>query len=69
VLASSIFSELISLSASQRKRVEELLVPSSGKLVLFDKLLPKLKREGHKLLVFSQMVRMLDLLEEYCDVK
>ena len=40
------------------------LVLSSGKMVLLDKLLPKLKREGHKCLIFSQMVKMLDLLEE-----
>ena len=45
------------------------LVPSSGKMVLIDKLLPKLRREGHKVLVFSQMVKMLDLLHEYCVVK
>lgn len=38
-------------------------------MVLIDKLLPKLQREGHKVLIFSQMVRMLDLLEEYCEVK
>ena len=38
----------------------------SGKMVLLDKLLPKLQREGHKVLVFSQMVRMLDVLDEYC---
>lgn len=37
--------------------------------VLLDKLLPKLKREGHKVLIFSQMVKMLDLLEEYCHAK
>ena len=36
-------------------------------MVLLDKLLPKLKREHHKVLVFSQMVRMLDILEEYCE--
>lgn len=37
--------------------------------MLLDKLLPKLKREGHKVLIFSQMVKMLDLLEEYCHAK
>ncbi|XP_065313155.1 uncharacterized protein LOC135922655 isoform X2 [Gordionus sp. m RMFG-2023] len=43
----------------------KLLVNSSGKLVLIDKLLPKLKANGHKVLIFSQMVRCLDLLEDY----
>ena len=41
------------------------LVNSSGKMVLIDKLLPKLKASGHRVLVFSQMVKCLDLLEDY----
>jgi len=47
----------------------ERLIQASGKMVLLDKLLPKLKQEGHKVLVFSQMVRQLDLLEVYLDHK
>jgi len=43
----------------------ENLVRASGKLVLLDKLLPKLQREGHKVLIFSQMTRVLDILEDY----
>lgn len=38
---------------------------SSGKLVLLDKLLVRLKERGHRVLIFSQMVRMLDILAEY----
>jgi chromodomain-helicase-DNA-binding protein 7 len=41
------------------------LVQSSGKMVLVDKLLAKLKDGGHRVLVFSQMVRCLDILEDY----
>lgn len=41
------------------------MVYSSGKLVLIHKLLPKLKQDGHKVLIFSQMVRVLDILEDY----
>lgn len=41
------------------------LVNSSGKMVLIDKLLPKLKASGHRVLIFSQMVKCLDLLEDY----
>ena len=44
-------------------------IMSSGKMVLLDKLLPKLRQEGHKVLVFSQMVKMLDLISEYCDFR
>lgn len=38
---------------------------SSGKLALLDQLLARLIGEGHRVLIFSQMVRMLDLLAEY----
>ncbi|XP_066536668.1 chromodomain-helicase-DNA-binding protein 8 [Hoplias malabaricus] len=43
----------------------QALVRSAGKLVLLDKLLPRLKAGGHKVLIFSQMVRCLDILEDY----
>uniref|UniRef100_A0A0K0DZP4 ARID domain-containing protein n=1 Tax=Strongyloides stercoralis TaxID=6248 RepID=A0A0K0DZP4_STRER len=41
------------------------LIQSSGKLVLCSKLLPKLKKDGHRVLMFSQMTKTLDLIEEY----
>uniref|UniRef100_A0A7S3AJF1 Helicase C-terminal domain-containing protein n=1 Tax=Haptolina ericina TaxID=156174 RepID=A0A7S3AJF1_9EUKA len=41
------------------------LLKASGKFVLLDKLLPKLKSEGHRVLIFSQMVKMLDMLSDY----
>lgn len=41
------------------------MVQASGKLVLIDKLLPKLRAGGHRVLIFSQMVRCLDILEDY----
>ena len=43
----------------------DALLKASGKCVLLDKLLPKLKAEGHRVLIFSQMVKMLDLLSDY----
>lgn len=33
---------------------------------LLARMLPELKRRGHKVLLFSQMTRMLDLLEDWC---
>jgi len=42
------------------------LVNCSGKLQLLDKLLPRLKAGGHRALIFSQMTRVLDVLEDYC---
>ena len=47
----------------------EQLVKSSGKMVLIEKLLQKLFSGGHKVLIFSQMVRVLDLLEELLKIK
>ena len=44
----------------------EHLVDASGKLVLLDKLLPKLQARGSRVLIFSQMTRLLDILEDYC---
>ncbi len=43
----------------------EHLVNSCGKMILLDKLLKKLKEEGHKVLIFSQMTSMLDILQDY----
>ena len=45
------------------------LVLGSGKLSLLDKLLQRLKEGGHRVLIFSQMVRMLYILSEYCKFK
>jgi chromodomain-helicase-DNA-binding protein 7 len=41
------------------------MIQASGKLVLVDKLLSKLKANGHRVLIFSQMIRVLDILEDY----
>jgi len=52
-----------------RDEAYNLLIHASGKLVLIDKLLPRLKSEGHKVLIFSQMIRVLDILSEYLDFR
>jgi len=38
---------------------------NSGKMQLLNKLLPKLKSRGSRVLIFSQMTRLLDILEDY----
>jgi chromodomain-helicase-DNA-binding protein 7 len=43
----------------------DMLVQSSGKMVLLDKLLPKLQSQGHRVLIFSQFRIMLDIIEDY----
>lgn len=42
---------------------------NSGKMVLLDKLLVKLKADGHRVLIFSQMVRMLDIMSDYMSLR
>lgn len=49
--------------------INDTLIRASGKLVLVDKLLPKLKAGGHKVLIFSQMVRVLDILEDFLNYR
>ncbi|KAI8343392.1 P-loop containing nucleoside triphosphate hydrolase protein [Chlamydoabsidia padenii] len=48
-------------------RMEQLkgLVENSGKMILLDKLLARLKADGHRVLIFSQLVMMLDILSDY----
>jgi len=53
----------------QTKLFSDQLVKASGKMVLMEKLLHKLFTDGHKVLIFSQMVRALDLLEELLKLK
>ncbi|OWR46917.1 Chromatin-remodeling complex ATPase chain Iswi [Danaus plexippus plexippus] len=45
---------------------DEHLVYNCGKLAILDKLLPKLQEQESRVLIFSQMTRMLDILEDYC---
>ncbi|OCT68788.1 chromatin-remodeling ATPase INO80 [Xenopus laevis] len=44
---------------------KESLITDSGKLYALDLLLTRLKSHGHRVLIYSQMTRMIDLLEEY----
>merc|ERR1712012_651096 len=43
------------------------MTKACGKLVLLSKMLKKLKEEGHRVLIFSQMTKMLDLLEDFLE--
>lgn len=44
---------------------KETMIFDSGKMVVLDKLLFNLKSEGHRVLIYSQMTRVIDLLEEF----
>lgn len=49
--------------------IPDHLILSAGKFTELDVLLPKLKKEGHRVLIFSQFVMMLDILERYLDIR
>lgn len=57
---------------NEKNRFTNIVVPSmrrfvtdSGKLAKLDELLFKLKEGGHRVLLYFQMTRMIDLMEEY----
>jgi chromatin-remodeling ATPase INO80 len=57
---------------SQKSRYTNISVPSmrrfvtdSGKLAKLDQLLAELRNGGHRVLLYFQMTRMIDLMEEY----
>ncbi|XP_042190560.1 chromodomain-helicase-DNA-binding protein 1-like [Callorhinchus milii] len=50
-------------------QIGEHLMEASGKLYLLDKLLGFLKSRNHRVLLFSQMTRMLDVLQDYMEYR
>ncbi|KAJ3123972.1 hypothetical protein HK098_001458 [Nowakowskiella sp. JEL0407] len=50
------------LTEYERKNI----LTSSGKMMVLDRLLSELLKRGHKVLVFSQMTKMLDIVADYC---
>ncbi|EKJ74865.1 hypothetical protein FPSE_04901 [Fusarium pseudograminearum CS3096] len=52
--------------ASTELPVDDSIVTASGKMLLLDRLLPRLFEGGHKVLIFSQFTTQLDILEDYC---
>ena len=58
------------LNGSERRDdILKGLITSSGKMMLLDQLLTKLKKDNHRVLIFSQMVRMLDILGDYLHLR
>ena len=58
----SIEERNVSISASHRN-----LVDASSKLKLLEVLLPKLRERGHRVLIFSQFLDQLDIVEDFMD--
>lgn len=49
--------------------VDDDLIRSSGKFELLDRMLPKLKAGGHRVLMFSQMTQAMTILERYFEYR
>lgn len=47
----------------------EHIVNNCEKLRVLDLLLVRLFEQGHKVLIFSQMTTILDILEDYCNMR
>jgi SWI/SNF-related matrix-associated actin-dependent regulator of chromatin subfamily A containing DEAD/H box 1 len=50
-------------------RLPDKVVCDSGKFNELDRLLPKLKADDHRVLIFSQFTMMLDVLEHYLRIR
>ena len=49
--------------------INEELVDSCGKLQILDPLLERLHAKGHRVVLFSQMTQMLDILEDFLTLR
>ncbi|CAI9108670.1 OLC1v1008336C1 [Oldenlandia corymbosa var. corymbosa] len=56
------------LDSNDRPKGEEIF-RASGKFELLDRLLPKLRRAGHRVLLFSQMTHLMDILGAYLEMQ
>jgi SNF2 family DNA or RNA helicase len=56
-------SELKKMGADDR------IVSASGKMVILDKLLAKMKMEGRKTVIFSQFTMTLDIIDDYLNLR
>ncbi|KAE8148985.1 PHD/FYVE-zinc-finger like domain-containing protein [Aspergillus avenaceus] len=62
IYSSAIEERTANASASHRH-----LVDAAGKLQLLEIMLPKLKERGHRVLIFSQFLDNLDIIEDFLD--
>ena len=49
--------------------IDEKTISASGKVHMLDRILPKLKAAGHRILIFSQMTQLMDILEDYFELR
>ncbi|KYM80073.1 Lymphoid-specific helicase, partial [Atta colombica] len=57
------------LNSTGLPKIDNDLIRSSGKLLVLDAMLAKLKMRGHKVLLFSTMTMILDMIEDYLTLR
>ncbi len=62
-----VYSRAIEEKSSDAATAHRNLVEASGKLKLLEIMLPKLHELGHRVLIFSQFLDMLDIIEDFLD--
>ncbi|GFF22704.1 chromatin remodeling factor mit1 [Aspergillus lentulus] len=62
-----VYSEAIEERTANAAASHKHLVEASGKLKLLEIMLPKLKQRGHRVLIFSQFLDNLDIVEDFLD--
>ena len=60
-----IYSEAIEEKQDDPLMIHRNLVEASAKLLLLEVMLPKLKERGHRVLIFSQFLQQLDIIEDF----
>lgn len=60
-----LYSEAIEEKSTDPETMHRNLVAASSKLVLLEIMLPKLKERGHRVLIFSQFLGQLDIMEDF----
>ncbi|KAK1654380.1 SNF2 family domain-containing protein [Colletotrichum phormii] len=59
------YSEAVEERTVDQTQLHENLISASGKLMLLNIMLPKLKARGHRVLIFSQFLNQLDIIEDF----
>ncbi|KAG8418035.1 hypothetical protein J3458_005477 [Metarhizium acridum] len=59
------YSEAIEEKHDDPVVIHRNLVEASAKLLLLEQMLPKLKERGHRVLIFSQFLQQLDIIEDF----
>ncbi|KAK1995468.1 SNF2 family domain-containing protein [Colletotrichum falcatum] len=59
------YSEAVEERSLDPVKMHQNLISASGKLMLLNVMLPKLKERGHRVLIFSQFLDQLDIIEDF----